>query len=29
VLDKHGIGEGERREMLAILYSLKDEVMYK
>lgn len=29
VLDKHGVGEGERREMLAILYSLKDEVMYK
>ena len=29
VLDKHGVGEGERREMLAILYSLKDEVMFK
>lgn len=29
VLEKHGVGEGERREMLAILYSLKDEVMFK
>jgi len=29
VLDKHGVGEGERREMLAILYSLKDEVLFK
>jgi hemoglobin len=24
-----GVGEGERREMLAILYSLKEEVMFK
>ena len=29
VLRKHGIGEQEQREVLAILYSLKDEVMFK
>ncbi|MEY4673315.1 MAG: hypothetical protein RL148_1099 [Planctomycetota bacterium] len=28
-LKQNGIGEGEQREMLAILYSLKDEVMFK
>jgi hemoglobin len=29
VLRNHGIGEQEQREVLAILYSLKDEVMYQ
>jgi hemoglobin len=29
VLRNHGIGEPEQREVLAILYSLKDEVMFK
>ena len=29
VLRKHSIGEPEQREVLAILYSLKDEVMFK
>jgi hemoglobin len=29
VLRQHGVGEPEQREVLAILYSLKDEVMFK
>lgn len=29
VLRAHGVGEAEQREMLAILYSLKDEVLFK
>lgn len=29
VLRAHGVGEGEQREVLAILYSLKDEVLFK
>lgn len=29
VLRKHNIGEQEQRDVLAILYSLKDEVMFK
>ncbi len=29
VLDRNGIGEDARREMLAILYSFKDEVLFQ
>lgn len=29
VLEQHGVGEPERREVLAILYSLKNEVLFK
>lgn len=28
-LEQNGVGEGERREMLAILYSLKGEVLFQ